>query len=310
MQWRETLSPVRIISLCCLIILVTLAVVLPRTAHAVTQPKNPQNGSVGIEGTIPTAAPKQAPTIAVPGNGQTFSTTPITVSGLCPRGLLVKIFSNNVFVGSTDCTNGSYSIKVDIFSGRNDLVARAYDSLDQSSPDSNIVTVTFNDAQFAQFGSHMFLTSPYAKRGANPGEELDWPVVVGAGTPPYAISVDWGDNKQPDLVSLTADGTFTIKHVYDTAGIYNVTIKGADKNGTDAFLQVIGVANGAIQSSTAQKTNNTNTNVNDRGVIIKAAAVSSAISLPLVLSSFFIGQRYQLFSLRKHIEHSIQHVDD
>lgn len=310
MQWRETFSPVRIVSLCCLIILVILATVLQSTAHAVQQPKNPQDGSIGIEGTIPTAAPKQAPTIAVPGNGQTFSTTPITVSGLCPKGLLVKIFSNNVFVGSADCTSGSYSLKVDIFSGRNDLVARAYDALDQASPDSNVVTVTFNDAQFIEFGAHMFLTSPYAKRGANPGEELDWPVVVGSGTPPYAISVDWGDNKQQDLVSLTADGTFTIKHIYDTAGIYNITIKGADKNGTDAFLQVIGVANGAIQSSTTQKTNNTNTTINDRGAIIKAAAVSSAISLPLVLSSFFLGKRYQLFSLRKHIERSIERVDE
>ncbi|HKR81562.1 MAG TPA: hypothetical protein VJR27_01020 [Candidatus Saccharimonadales bacterium] len=310
MQWRETFSPVRVISLCCLVILVALAIWLPHKAHAVTQPQNPQNGSIGIEGTIPTAAPKQAPTIAVPTNGQTFTSTPITVSGLCPKGLLVKVFSNNVFVGSADCTSGSYSLKVDIFSGRNDLVARAYDALDQASPDSNVVTVTFNDAQFAQFGGHMFLTSPYAKRGANPGEQLEWPVIVGSGSPPYAISVDWGDNKQQDLVSLTADGVFTIKHVYDTAGVYNITIKGADKNGTDAFLQVIGVANGAIQSSTTQKTNNTATTVSDRGTIIKAAAVASGISLPLVLSSFFIGQRYQLFSLRKHIERSIQHIDE
>ena len=311
MQWREALSPTRIFSLCCLLILVALAVWLPRTAHAITQPQNPQSGSIGIEGTIPTAAPTQAPTIAVPGNGQTFTSTPITVSGLCPKGLLVKIFSNNVFVGSAECPNGSYSLQVDIFSGQNDLVARAYDALDQASPDSNVVTVTFNDQQFAEFGGHMLLTSPYAKRGANPGEELDWPVIASSGTPPYAISVDWGDNKQEDLISLTGDGTFTIKHVYDNAGVYNITVKGVDKNGTSAFLQIIGVANGAVQSSTPAKTaNNTTTTTSSTATIIKATAVSSAVSLPLITFSFLIGQKYQLFSLRRHLERSIERIED
>ena len=310
MQWREVLSPIRIVSLCCLLILVALALWLPRKVHAVTQPQNPQNGSIGIEGTIPTAAPTQAPTIAVPGNGQTFTATPITVSGLCPKNLLVKIFSNNVFVGSAQCPNGSYSLQVDIFSGRNDLVARAYDSLDQASPDSNIVTVTFNDQQFVQFGSHMFLTSPYAERGANPGEELDWPIVVGSGSPPYAISVGWGDNKQEDLVSLTSDGTFTIKHIYDAAGIYNVTIKGVDKNGTSAFLQVIGVANGAIQSSVPAKTNATTTNTLSQAVVWKSIAVAGGVTLPLTAASFFIGQKFELFSLRRHLERSAERLDE
>ncbi|HSX07592.1 MAG TPA: hypothetical protein VLG11_01740 [Candidatus Saccharimonadales bacterium] len=310
-RWREVCSTNKVVSFCALILLLAaVSWVAPPRVHAITQPQNPQNGSIGIEGTIPTAAPTQAPTIAVPSNGQVFTGTPITVSGLCPKGLLVKIFSNNVFVGSAQCTNGSYSLQVDIFSGRNDLVARAYDSLDQASPDSNVVTVTFNDQQFNEFGSHMLLTSAYAKRGANPGEELDWPVIVSSGSPPYAISVDWGDNKPSDLLSLSQDGTFTIKHTYDAAGVYNIIIKGVDKNGTSAFLQVIGVANGAIQSSTAPQTGNTAaTNTADKTTIWKAAAVSSVIALPITVITFFLGQKFELLSLRRHLERSAERLD-
>ena len=68
---------------------------------------------------------------------------PVTVTGLCPDGLLVKLFKNNVFAGSVDCTKGSYSLKIDLFTGQNDLVARVYDSLDQPGPDSSIVRVRF-----------------------------------------------------------------------------------------------------------------------------------------------------------------------
>src|SRR4051812_22555348 len=59
-----------------------------------------QSGSTGVEGLINGPPPTQAPTITVPGSGQTFSNIPITVSGLCPKGLLVEVFKNGVFSGS------------------------------------------------------------------------------------------------------------------------------------------------------------------------------------------------------------------
>src|SRR5437870_5805837 len=91
----------------------SLAIVVP--AYAVT---NPQSGSVGLEGTIPSPPPTRGATITVPSNGQSFSQLPITVRGLCPDNLLVKLFKNNVFGGSAQCTNGSYSIITDLFSGK------------------------------------------------------------------------------------------------------------------------------------------------------------------------------------------------
>src|ERR1039458_1665129 len=126
----------------CLGLAILTAIICNQTAWAANP--GPGSGSIGLQGTISTAPPTRGATIAIPSNGAVFTAVPITVSGLCPSNLLVKIFSNNIFVGSTVCSNGSYSLQVDLFGGRNGLVARVYDSLGQAGPDSNTVTVTFN----------------------------------------------------------------------------------------------------------------------------------------------------------------------
>lgn len=252
-----------------------------------------QSGAIGIQGTIPSPPPSRGATIVVPNNGAIFTDVPITVSGLCPTGLLVKIFDNNVFVGSVVCVNGSYSLQIDLFSGRNDLVARVYDALDQAGPDSNTVTVTFNDAQFLQFGSHVTLSSVYAERGAPPGTELDWPVLLNGGTGPYAISVDWGDGSPSDLFSVDSAGTINLKHVYKIAGIYKIIVKATDKNGGEAFLQLVGQATGATQN-------------NDKGsnVIIEKDVLwwPALAMLPLIFAAFWIGRRHELYTLRKRVK--------
>ena len=245
----------------------------------------PQSGSIGLEGTISSAPPKSGATITVPGSGTAVTSTPVTVSGLCPNGLLVKIFSNGIFVGSTVCLGGTYSLKVDLFAGRNDLVARVYDALDQPGPDSNTVTVTFNDAQFLRFGTQLSLSSPYGERGAPPGTELDWPVLLSGGVGPYAISTDWGDGTSAELVSASFAGTITLKHTYKTAGLYTVVVKATDKNGAAAFLQLVGQATGAVQNNKSGG----NTNVQTRVVWWP-----TAVMLPLMLVSFWLGGRYQL----------------
>lgn len=283
------------------IMLIGLAVsllMLPSVAFATVPPaQNPQSGSTGVQGEISGPPPKTAPTIAIPGNGQVFTSVPITVSGLCSGKLLVKVFDNGVFVGATVCQNGSYSLKVDLFSGRNDLVVKQYDALDQSSPASNTVTVTFDDTQFTQFGTHVALTSDYARRGANPGQTLTWPVTVSSGVGPYAISVDWGDGKAADLISQPYPGTVNLHHVYDTAGTYDIIIKATDKNGTTAYLQLVGVANGsASQLGSSSKNGNKTTTIT---VVLWWPA---AILLVLAIVSFWLGRRYELATLRKRIE--------
>ena len=260
---------------------------------------NPQDGSVGLQGTMPSDPPTTGATITTPTNGQSFTKTPISVNGICPTGLLVKVFSNNVFVGSVMCVNGSYSLQIDLFDGRNDIVARVFDALDQPGPDSAIVTVNFINSQFSGSGVPLlYLTSNYARRGANPGQNLVWPIAMSGGTGPFAVSVSWGDNKPATLMSLSFAGTFDIAHVYDSAGVYNIVVKAIDKNGVSAYLQLVGEANGAVTQSTASNDaadggKNTATNV---------VWAPAAVAIPLIFAAFWLGRKYELTSLRKHLE--------
>jgi hypothetical protein len=188
-----------------------------------------KSGAAGIEGVIPAGPPTTAATISLPKNGQTFTTTPITVSGICQKGLLVEIFDNGVFVGSANCGTGSYSLQIDLFDGRNDLIARVYDSLNQNGPDSSTVTVFFR-SPFTTPGARPSLTTAYAKRGADPGSILTWPITLSGGTGPYAFSVDWGDNSALDLISRNSAGNLNLEHSYTQSGLFNVTVKVVDAN--------------------------------------------------------------------------------
>ena len=164
-------------------LLLSFALVIP--AHAQVGNSNPnQSGTTGLQGKVSSPPPTTPATITTPTSGRSFNTTPITVSGLC----------------KTDCAGGSYSIQVDMFGGSNELVAKVYDALDQEGPESNKVTVTFQDTQFAAFGQRITLSSNLAKLGAPVGSQLTWPIILSGGTGPYAISVDWGDGSEESAI--------------------------------------------------------------------------------------------------------------
>lgn len=258
-----------------------------------------ESGSVGLEGKISAPPPSQAPSISFPTNGSTIRDLPVTVTGICQDGLLVKLFKNNVFAGSGQCTNGSFSIQIDLFSGANELIARQYDDLDQSSPDSAVVTVTFPTVGFNQ-GSRVSLTSNFAKRGANPGDKLIWPIAIAGGSGPYAISVDWGDGKTADIISQAFAGVFNIEHVYDQPGIYNVVVRATDSQGNVAFLQLVAVANGPLSQTSAQSEGEGAGGATKQTT--KILWQPAAISIPLILSTFYLGRKYELFTLRKRLE--------
>jgi hypothetical protein len=243
------------------------------------------SGAAGIEGEIPSNPPTSAPGISVPRNGQVFNTTPITVSGFCSANYLVEIFKNNVFAGSAVCKNGSYS-----------LIARQYNANNQVSPDSATVTVTYNNS-VPSTGPRPTVTSTYAKRGADPGENLSWPITLSGGRGPYALSVDWGDKSPEVLISRSAPGTFNIEHTYTQSGVYNVTIKVTDSQGASAFLQVVGIANGPIGQSTSSN-NKTNTTVKTERVIIWWPML---ILLALTIVAFWLGKQHQLETIRSRL---------
>lgn len=294
---QTMLRPSSVLLLCLVVLLLFGPVV---GAQVSPDPENPQGGAIGMQGSISAPPPSEAATIAVPSNGQNFNETPITVSGLCPSDdLIVKLFKNNIFSGSAQCEGGSYSIETDLFNGENELVARVFDELDQPGPDSNVVTVTFEDEGVGTV-SRPSLSSNFAKRGANPGQTLEWPIILSGGTGPYAFSVDWGDGTDPDLFSEEFPGNIDIDHVYDSPGVYNIVIKATDANENTAFLQLVGVANGPLSQ----------TDVSDEAddadglgtMEVRVLWQPAALLIPLILSTFWLGKRYELKQIRNRIE--------
>jgi hypothetical protein len=261
------------------------------------QVQNPQDGGIGLQGKISAPPPTLAPTISTPSNGQVLSSIPFEVRGLCDGTYLVKLFKNNVFSGSDQCQNGSFSITTDFFSGTNELVARHYDELDQEGPDSNTVSVTFNDGALRpNIAERVTVVSSYARRGADPTETLTWPIIISGGVAPYAISVDWGDGSAPDIYSAPTAGEFIIKHVFMQAGIYRALIKITDTNGNIGYLQVAAVSNGAIQENQVAGA------IEGAGrTIVKVIWFPVAIALPLVLTTFYLGKKYEITRIKRKL---------
>jgi hypothetical protein len=129
-------------------------------------PPDPQPGSYGIEATKPKAPPIEGASIATPSSGASFTTSPITVRGICPEDLLVQVHNNGVMVGAVMCEDGSFELEVSLFAGVNELTAHVYDELYQTGPVSNIATVNYTNAHFTAFGELITLTSQYGRRSA------------------------------------------------------------------------------------------------------------------------------------------------
>lgn len=259
----------------------------------------PNGDSFALEGKIDGPAPTQGATITTPSSGQAFTETPITVAGSCPKDLLVQILVNDAMAGSVYCATGSFSLQVSLVTGQNDIKARVFDDLDQQGPDSNTVSVTFNNARFTAFGTLVTLTSNFSRRAAAPGSQLTWPLILSGGTGPYAFSINWGDGTQPDLQSQSVAGNVNIQHVYKNSGVYQVVVKVSDANGVSAFLQLTAVATGEPTAGVTKTTDNGVTVTTTKKVILWQPAVVLFVA---AIAAFWLGRRYELSALRRQIE--------
>lgn len=272
-----------------------LLLVFPIYQAAAQTVQNPQDGSVGLSGVIPGEAPSEPAVIVSPANGETFGENPILIRGTCLPELLVQIYRNSVFVGSTICMgDGTFELKVDLVNGQNTLVARVFDNLNQPGPDSAAVTVTFSprDGESVESGfdqEQLILTSNFASRGVDPGDELTWPIGIVGGEPPYAISWDWGDG-QTDLYSVIDSGSFEARHTYDISGVYRIIIKATDTNGNAAYMELIAVVNGPAVGGITQQDGNAQT---VSPVIERYILWPLYVLGVLVVLAFVIGRRFE-----------------
>lgn len=278
--------------------IVALLICLHQPAAAITQLPTPDPipGSFGLEATKVQDPPKVAPSISTPANGASPGDQQITVSGICQNDTLVEVHNNKVMAGSAMCKNGSFSIRISLFIGTNELTVIAYDDLGQASPLSKPIRVTFSSPRLSAFGRAVTLTSTYGRRAAAVGDSLTWPLQLSGGSGPYAFSIDWGDGSEPELKSQGAAGSLSISHRYERAGIYTVSVTVTDNNGVTAFLQVVALASG--EESILAGTESADEG-KERVVILW---IPAALTILLLLPAYWLGRRSQLISLRRQLE--------
>ncbi len=268
----------------------------------------PEAGSIGLSGVVPGKPPASGATITSPTNNQRFTTSPVPVSGTCLSGTLVELFKNNIFAGSTICNStGNFSLEIDLLIGQNILVARVYDSLNQSGPDSNPVVV-FYDALPPQLGplssydfgsSQLLLNTDAVFRGIFPKQEMLMPLEILGGNPPYAVNVQWGDATNK-VVPRNDNIGFTIPHMYNKAGIYQINIQATDAAGRVAFLTVAAIVNGQPDPATAAASSQT-------GHMNKLLALWPLYTASVaVVISFWLGERREKHLLARRGQLVIQ----
>jgi len=241
-----------------LLLVVGFALLTYTNAYSATPYTGPEGGSVGLAGIVPAKPPAVAATIDKPTNGQHFATSPVTVSGTCPKDTLVEIYKSDIFGGSTTCDeNGRYTLEVDLLIGENILIARVYDVLNQPGPDSNAVTVYYDalppqagpTSSFNFGGAQLLINTDAVFRGTFPGEEMVMPIEILGGTPPYAFNVQWGDLSNK-VVPRNDNFGFNVGHTYKKGGIYQIGLQASDSNGLVAFLTVAAIVNGQPDPAT------------------------------------------------------------
>lgn len=205
---------------------------------------NPINGQVSVDGVVQAPPPDKAAVITVPKNGASFSSSPIDVKGTCVSGTTIELYKNGVFAGSAPCLEGSFSLKVDLLFGKNVLLAKTRDSLEQYGPDSKTVTVSFTSSvKISRSVSQLLLLIDAEYRGVFPGQVTTIKPGVFGGTPPYALKIDWGDSSE-EIVPRQTNGYFELSHTYQEAGTKQVKLQVSDSRKQNAFIQTVVIVNG------------------------------------------------------------------
>lgn len=252
-------------------------------APAATANAQTESGSISIGGTVLGPAPENPPTIDVPVHNSSTNDKQVRVSGVCQSGLVIKVFRNAIFAGSALCQqDNSYEVTIDVIEGRNDLLARQYDLLNQPSPDSDKVVVfcaseasTPSQTSVAKF--QLVIDYDYHFQGIFVGEGFRLPIHFVGGTGPYAVSVDWGDNNS-DVASREETGEFFMDHTYETSGPKTVRIKVSDAENQQASLEFALIVSGPPSSATALTGNETAVNQAQWRMVLWASLTMGAIS--------------------------------
>ncbi len=257
--------------------------------------------------------PATAPTIDDPTGGLRFSVSTTTVRGQCISGLIVEVYRNTTFAGSTFCDiSGHYNLLISLVAGQNDLTARNVDGLLQTSPDSNLVSVFYDPPPPTPIPSTtptpilpttlprnpLPLITPkpsstplaplaieskqHSYQGIDVGSSIDFAATVRGGKSPYKVVIDWGDGRKTDLA--TADGVVNMNHKYDKSGINRLVIRASDALGNVAVMTLVVIVNGVAPVTSG---------ISGEGGGLLLIAWPLFGFLGLILLSFWLGEHHR-----------------
>lgn len=259
-------------------------------------------------------APTQPARIDSPSGGSVLTANPVNVSGSCQSAdpqHVVKIFSNNQFVGSTLCTNGgTFSVEVDLFSGQNTLIARTFTFQDVEGPPSASVTIMFELSKVTQRVTERPSGTGNRSGAGNEqkplrivsksqnalfvrGKPFKLTLVIEGGRQPYAVSIDWGNGKR-ELASIEQGQEVTFEHSYKNSGTYSLYVKAVDQDGSRATLK-LGITDGVSLIYVANYVGQTRPLHIDLPLLVTYSAACGAVA------SFWVGERWQLHKLAKKV---------
>lgn len=270
--------------------------------------------------------PSSGSTITSPADGAVTATSPISVYGTCPSGLLIEIWRDGLFAGSDFCDgSGLFSVLVTLNTGANHLVARTADALGQYGPDSSSVTVTYSPPPPTPTPTPSASPAPLTPtpqpttrptsspvfpvpkptsvpapgplvldpgrhfyQTVEPGTPVDFELAVSGGTAPYRVAWDYGDGHTEQTTAAQA-GPLKATHSYTAAGAYQVTVRVRDATGRTALIQLAVIVSGPTGVPTST--------THDDGLL--GFVWPLLVLVALIVLSFWLGERHKLDQARQ-----------
>jgi hypothetical protein len=252
------------------------------------------------------SATVEAPELTVPAvitqptDGTVFNAKPITVSGSCPDNSYVELSRNGQFSGVALCNNNVFRIQSDLFDGDNQLLAQDYNTTDEAGPLGSPINVTYNapaslstpssssaagtsSTNQTSAGSSAtappVMTSQFQYQATEAGQVFTTTINIDGGTPPYYVTVNWGDGTSTDY-TFNSDPTFEISHTYLAAGNFVIIAKAVDAKGVKTTVQLVAIIHAPLNAKT--KTPAT-------------GGTTGPTSPPAAISSFFRSVKHYLW---------------